>query len=263
MAVEEVELRPTIDRAWLESAAARDPIEHAYALWDLLHHPDRIRIVSAVVDGEPLGYLLLWLGHPAAPVVHWIGTDPRLGELAGRLPPRPLVAIVPEEFAYRVSEARGPVRSFPLLSMIAAESAPQARGETAIRRLRRDDRADLSRWASRQTDSVVAEYATFDPEAELAWGAFEDGRIVGVARAAVRLPHVWILGGVYVEPAARGEGWGRALVETALTAAIATGASLALYVREDRTPARSLYASLGFRTVGRRLWMDAGSGLTP
>lgn len=264
MTGEALDLRPTIDRAWLERVAVDDPVTHAYAIWDLGHHPDRIRLVSAVVGEETLGYLLIWLGHPAAPVVHWVGTDPRLLALARGLPARPMVAIVPVEFRSPVQQTRGPAREFPLLSMLAGDVRPAgARPETAIRRLQRADRAVLAPWAVRQEDTVVAEYSTFDPEGEHLWGAFEDARLVGVIRAAVRLPTVWVLGGVYVEPAARGEGWGRALVETALTAAIASGARLALYVREDRTPARLLYESLGFRAIGRRVWLDAGSGLAP
>jgi len=259
-----LEFRSAIDRTWLEAASSADPVAHAYALWDLDHAPDRIRFVAAAAGDETLGYLLVWLGHPVAPVVHWVGTDARLGPLADRLPSRPLVAIVPEEFRERVNATRGPARAHALLVLLASETgALPPRPEPEIRRLRAPDRGALSAWADRQDDAVVGEYAHLDPEAELVWGAFEDGRLVGAIRAAVRLPRIWVLGGVYVEPAARGEGWGRSLVETALSAARAAGAPLALYVREDRTPARTLYASLGFRSVGRRVWLDAGSGLSP
>jgi GNAT superfamily N-acetyltransferase len=259
-----LEFRPTLDRAWLEAEAARDPIVHAFALWDLDHHPAQIRLLSAEVDGRPLGYLLVWLGHPTSSVVHWVGTDPRLADLAGQLPPRPLVAVVPPEFRDAVERARGPVREYPLLTLLSVEPAPARNAEASgVRRLRRADRPGVVSWAARQDDPVVAEYPTLDPEEEMLWGTFDGDRLVGVVRAAVRLPQVWILGGVYVEPSARGGGRGRALVETALGAASDAGARLALFVREDRAPARALYAALGFQPVARRLWLDAGSGLYP
>jgi ribosomal protein S18 acetylase RimI-like enzyme len=260
---EEVEFPPTIDRAWLDREAARDPIAHAYALWDLAQHPGRIRVISAVVAGRTLGYLLVWFGRPEVPVVHWVGSDPRLATLASRLPDRPLVAIVPELFRAAVAELRGPVVEVPLLALLAADPSAGTVAPPGVRRLVGADREALAAWAAGQEDPVVVEYAHLDPETEMLWGAFDDERIVGVVRAAVRLPAIWILGGVYVEPAARGNGLGRALVATALGAARDEHAALALYVREDRPPARGLYASLGFRAVGRRYWLDAGSGLVP
>ena len=263
MTDEAVEYPPTIDRAWLDREAARDPIAHAYAVWDLAHHPGRIRVISAVVAGRTLGYLLVWFGHPAAPVVHWVGTDPRLEALAHRLPERPLVAIVPEPFRAVVRDHRGPVVEVPLLSLLATDLVEGAAGSPAVRRLAGGDRSALAAWASVQDDPVVAEYAHLDPDTETVWGAFDTERLVGVVRAAVRLPAIWILGGVYVEPSHRGQGLGRALVATALGAARDEHAALALYVREDRPPARALYAALGFRNVGRRYWLDAGSGLAP
>jgi ribosomal protein S18 acetylase RimI-like enzyme len=259
-----VELRPTVDRAWLERAAESDPVAHAYALWDLDHEPDRIRIVSAVAGDTPLGYLLIWLGHPTATVVHWVGSDPRLEALAERLPPRPLLAIVPEEFAATTRAARGPAREFPVLVLRAERG--RARGpvpERSVRTLRADDATRLAEFVARQPPGLVEEYRSLAPAREEIWGAVEAGRLIGVCRAAVRRPDVWILGGVYVEEAARGEGWGRSLVATALAAADRAGADLALFVREDRTPARLLYESLGFRPIGRRTWLDAGSGLEP
>lgn len=263
MAAESVELRPTLDRDWLEAAARADPVAHAYALWDLDHEPDRIRVVSAVLRSTTLGYLLIWIGNPAGLVVHWVGEDPRLEVLAGRLPARPLIAIVPEPFVAAARDARGPVREFPVLSMIADAPSAGPIPEREVRRLKREDRARLVDWAGRQESGMVDEYPALDPDREEIWGAFDGDRLLGVCRAAVRRPDVWILGGVFVETAARGEGWGRSLVATALRAAAHAGAPLALYVREDRTPARLLYESLGFRPIGRRVWIDAGSGVAP
>ncbi|HTT14991.1 MAG TPA: GNAT family N-acetyltransferase [Thermoplasmata archaeon] len=258
-----LEFRPTLDRRWLEHDALAHPVRHAYALWDLAHSPERIRFVSAVDGEETVGYLLVWLGHPAAPVVHWVGDDLRLVGLAAHLPPRPLVAIVPPAFAEAAAAARGPGRAVALLGLVGRGSADPGPVSETVRRLEAADRASLRAWAAQQDDPVVAEYAGLDPARELVYGAFEGDRLEGVVRAAVRLPALWVLGGVYVTPAARGEGFGRALVETVLRAAAAAGADVALYVREDRTPARTLYASLGFAPADRRVWLDLGAGLVP
>lgn len=260
-----IELRPTIDRAWLERVGAEHPITHAFALWDLERTPDRVRFFSAVEGEVPLGYLLVWLGHPTATIVHWVGDDPALSGLAQLLPPRPLVAIVPRGVRDLVVAARGPAREYGSLQMarvaVATTAAPEP--TPAVRLLERTDVPRLAAWARRQTDPVVASYPYLDPEADRIWGAFEDADLVGVVHAEVRLPRIWILGGVYVDPSARGRGYGRALVGAAARAAEATGAQAGLYVREDRAEARRVYEGLGFRTVDRRVWLDLGAGLTP
>jgi len=263
-----MELRPTIDREWLEHASAADPFAHAYARWDLEHAPYRVRFVSAVDGDETVGYLLIWLGHPTTTVVHWVGSDPRAGLLKDALPARPLVAIVPETFQSDVVLVRGPGRPLPILLLVR-----EARSETAtsvpspvpaeVRQLERRDHTELREFAARQADPVAAEYPALDPGEEAIWGAFSRDRLVGAARAAVRLEGVWLLGGVIVDPSLRGRGVGRALLEEAIARAEEEGARVGLYVREDRVEARRLYERLGFRPHGRRTWIDFGAGISP
>jgi len=263
-----MELRPTIDRTWLERAAAEDPFVHAYGLWDLDHVPNRVRFVSALDGERTVGYLLVWLGHPTATVVHWVGSDPRARILVDALPPRPLVAIVPETFQDLVVTARGPARPVSLL-LLAKDPTPTTRSNpnpptaAEVRRLQRADHSTLVAFARRQSDAVIAEYPGLDPEEDWIWGAFERGTLLGTIRAAVRLPGVWLVGGVFVDPSARNRGIGRALVEAALASARTSQVRVGLYVREDRTPARRLYDELGFRPAGRRTWLDLGAGTTP
>ncbi|HYA70696.1 MAG TPA: GNAT family N-acetyltransferase [Thermoplasmata archaeon] len=263
-----MELRPTIDREWLERNAARDPFSHAYGLWDLDHAPNRVRFISALDGEETVGYLLVWLGHPTRTVVHWVGADPRARILAGALPPRPLVAIVPEMFQNLAVAARGPARPFTLL-LLASETGVPPRANpnppvsAKVRRLERADHSALAEFAQRQTDPVAAEYPTLDPGEEWIWGAFDQGRLLGAVRAAVRLTDVWLVGGVFVDPPARGRGIGRALVEAALESARQERVRVGLYVREDRLEARRLYERLGFHALGRRTWLDLGAGFAP
>jgi ribosomal protein S18 acetylase RimI-like enzyme len=265
VASEPLALRPTIDRPWLERAAVTDPIAHALALWDLDHYPDRIRFVSAVRGEETVGYLLVWLGHPTTPIVHWFGPSEDAPALAEGLPPRPLVAIAPEEVALDIARARGPVTRHALLLYVVERGSARTviDAPAGVRRLNRSDRPALVALASRRGDMVVSEYSHIDPEQEAIWGSFEGGRLRAVARAVVRLPALWILGGVYVDPSARGRGLGVAVVGAALEAGVREGATAALYVRADRSAARSVYERAGFQLRGQRVWLDAGAGLEP
>jgi ribosomal protein S18 acetylase RimI-like enzyme len=259
-----VTLRSTIDYRWLEEAAKADPMAHAYSLWDLTHYPDRTRFVSAVRGETTVGYLLIWLGRPALPVVHWYGSVPASSPLIEALPPPPVVAVVPPEVEPLVSRTRGAVAPRGILTMVRARGTID-RGirRVEVRRLTRNDRPSIGAWALRRPDPVVTGYAAGDPEGEHLWGAFEDGYLVGIAGAAVRLPSIWVVAGVFVDPLARRRGVGRALMTSIIEAATSAGAEVGLYVREAAREARALYEGLGFRPAGRRVWLEYSAELKP
>ena len=255
-----LELRPTIDRTWLESAAAIDPVAHAYALWDLDRLPDQVRFVSAVRDGKTLGYLLIWRSVHGPPAVHWVA--PAFPELAGALPPRPLIVIGPEEVRPLVHQARGPCVDYTVLveaAPLGAHPAPTAL-DPQVHRLTREHVGDLEALARDSADPMAEGYAGLDPGPEVVFGGFEGSLLVGVARASVRRPSVWFVSGVFVRPAYRNRGWGGAVTRAVLREAERAGAPCALFVREDRREARAVYDRLGFHPVARRAWLDCGAG---
>jgi ribosomal protein S18 acetylase RimI-like enzyme len=258
-------LRPTIDRRWLERRATADPILHAYALWDLDRHPDQVRFVSAVRADETLGYLLIWLGARTAPIVHWFDETPEARALLGGFPPRPFVAVVPEGVRGEIEREHGPVGAYPLLILSARpeNDDPNPEATPAVRHLTGSDRGALLALTTDRSELVASEYPHLNPDRELIWGYFGGARLCGVARAVVRLPHVWLLSGVFVDPAQRGRGVGLALVRAALAEARAAGVVVGLYVREDRPAARAAYERAGFRPHARRVWLDAGTGGEP
>jgi len=239
-------------------------MRHAYALWDLVHLPDRVRFVSAVRDDATVGYLLIWLGRPARPVVHWFGPVPEASILARALPPRPFVAVVPEEACPTVLGERGAAEAHSVLLLLRERGPSGDRApRSGVRRLTRADRPALEAWARRGADPVVSEYASGDPDAEHVWGAFENEELVGIAGASVRLPTIWVVAGVYVEPSVRRRGVARSVVSAAIEAAETAGARVGLYAREDAHPARRLYEGLGFGVVGRQAWLDFGGVAGP
>ncbi len=252
----EVELRPGIDGPWLEREGDRDPVGHAYMLWDVARWPDLSQVVSAVVAGETVGYLLVWLGRPERPVVHWYRPDARADRLVERFPRPPFVAVVPVDADARLDRLAPRRRSERMTLMLRPRGLPSPGASTA-RRLTGADGPAVLRLAAGRPDRELAGYVGLDLETEPAWGVFEAGRLVGVARATVRLPVVWVLGGVFVEPTARGRGLGATLVGAFLREAERAGAPAGLFVLESAAPALRLYERLGFRATGTRLWVDA------
>jgi GNAT superfamily N-acetyltransferase len=253
-----VELRPTIDRAWLERAADRDPLAHAYALWDLDRLPEEVRFVSAVRDGTTVGYLLSWFGRPDRPVVHWFGGPDLADAFVPELPPPPFVAVVPREVGRAVVSRFPGARLAPLRSMLRARGAAPSLPGPPVRRLGRADRAALDDLVGRSHEPELAGYVGLDPSGDAVWGAFEGDRLIGVARAAVRLARLWVVGGVFVEPPSRGRGVAAALVGSLVAEAERAAAPVGLFVREEPPTARHLYGRLGFGEVGRRSWVEVG-----
>jgi len=263
MAPSRREVRPTIDRIWLEREARTDPVTHAYALWDLERFPAFVRFVSAGTGDSTEAYLLVWQPPGRPPIVHWVG--PAVEELAASLPPRPLIVTGTEAVRGLVEAARGPIAVYPTLVEVApvGASPPPTPLDPHVRRLTPSDAGALPDLFEGSTDTVLSGYARMDLEAEFVVGGFDRGTLVGVARAVVRLPQVWMVSGVFVRPSRRGQGWGHAVTRAVQLEAERRGAPCALYVREDNLPAITIYEQLGFRPVGRRDWFDCGASLAP
>lgn len=88
-------------------------------------------------------------------------------------------------------------------------------------------------------------------------GAFQDGRLVGVAgffrEQAPKARHKGKIWGVYVTPECRSGGIGRRLVETVVKRASGCDGlqQIQLTVSATQAAAKALYQSLGFETFGR------------
>lgn len=99
----------------------------------------------------------------------------------------------------------------------------------------------LDRFGKRLADSFVL-------------GAFSGPRLVGIAGFYVqpkpKHTHKGMLWGMYVTPEARSMGIGRRLVEAIIDHARQRVELIQLLVVSDNTPARRLYASLGFAEYG-------------
>jgi len=249
-------VRPGVDFHWLERSARSEPVEHAYALWDLVQAPDRTRFVSLVRDGETRAYILLWHGNAPAVIAHWVGEPDPL--LLPWLPHPPCVLLVPPAAAPLVEAARPGLVGTPTLMMVRDGSHPIPPDRHAVRKLTGRDRGLLVDLVDPESP-MHAEYARRDPDSQPVWGAFDKDRLVGVARARVTLPFAWVISGVYTRPDHRGRGVAQAVTGALCRQAEAIGAVPGLFVREENTPARRAYEKLGFRTIGRKVWFEAAA----
>lgn len=255
-------VRPGIDPVWLDRLFRERPADHALAVWDRNVWPEAVEFLTLEEEGRPSAYLLIWKGLPDCPVLHWLGAARDPAPLLDRFPDRPFLAIVPPELAPRVAELGAPAESYPLHLRERPQQLPVPTTRPT-RRLGAGDVPALHDLANSDRSTVTDTYLAVPPERDWVVGGFDGGALVAVARAEVRLPTVWHVSGVYTRPAARGAGWGRAVVAELIRAAAANGAATALFVRDDNGPARAVYDHLGYDLGGARVWVDAGAHRAP
>ncbi len=121
-------------------------------------------------------------------------------------------------------------------------------------------------WSA-EFEALVAEITAafireFDPSRERCWVAEKDGEIVGsvfLVKAGEKVSRLRML---YVEPSARGQGIGAALVDACIAEARRTGCeTLVLWTNDILTSARRLYEAAGFRLVAEKPHHSFGKDL--
>lgn len=113
-------------------------------------------------------------------------------------------------------------------------------------------------------EAIVAEVAadflrTHDPRRERCWIAEHEGLILGSVMLVRKSPTVAKLRLLYLEPAARGLGLGRRLVDECIAFAKAAGyRRVTLWTQSSLVAARHIYETVGFRLTSSRVHRDFG-----
>jgi ribosomal protein S18 acetylase RimI-like enzyme len=115
--------------------------------------------------------------------------------------------------------------------------------------------------AAYEREEVMTALHRFDPDLsraglrrilsqEMVAVARREGRVVATARTNARGLRTWQIGGVYVVPELRAQGWGRYVVGFLVDRIAENGKSVSLFVKEGNAPAIGLYRSMGFEDLG-------------
>jgi ribosomal protein S18 acetylase RimI-like enzyme len=253
-----------IDREWLEELATRDPILHAYALWDYHYFPDRTQFVTLSRGGRPKCYLLTWISPADIPTSHWISRDTDDELLVSALPPRPLTVVAPERVVKKVLAARGPA-TLSRVDLMEHHGDSKLLRPTSItvRRLTGADRPLVHRLLEKGPEALREGMQHVDLDTKMLWGALEGQELASIVHASVTLPTAWILNAVYTGEQFRGKGYCKAVVTAATRAGLETGAHVGLYVFADNLPAHRAYERVGFRVIEQKVIIDANDRPRP
>jgi GNAT superfamily N-acetyltransferase len=244
-----------IDAEWLGEQYRRSPVLNAFAVYDRAEFPDRIGFRVLERDGVPVAYLLLWSGSDGSRAVHWVGSTEAPERLAAAFPDPPLVAVVPDAAAAEVHR-RFPGADSHGIQLQVCERRTETTG--GVRLLHPGDEPALQEFAERVDDPLARGYRGRPLERGYLVRVFEGSRLLSVAAAMVRLPEVWLIGGVVTDPVARGRGHARNTTAWLVREALGAGALPSLYVLDDNRSARSVYDRLGFRSIDHRTRFELG-----
>jgi predicted GNAT family acetyltransferase len=95
------------------------------------------------------------------------------------------------------------------------------------------------------------------------YGVFEKGELVSYAGSFVKLPELWMIGGVYTAPERRNMGYALLATSAVTQEALKNADAAALFVRSDNYPALKVYEKIGYQKIGERIWVDVGTGMMP
>ena len=236
-----------------------DPLTHVYLLYDLIYELGRTDACFEVVGGDIAGYLLVWRG-PRVVCAHLWG---KAGNLVDRIPcdAKAIVVVHDRRFLGRAIDflkTKGGVEIEEYLDMVVDEESfrPYSAGR-AVRLSAKDghhvkeflELTRVSGWG------ISEEKARELLAKRRYYGLFEEGELVSIACAFLRMPEVWPIGSVYTHPDYRGRGYAKTVTSAITRDALTSGAKALLHVAEDNISAIHVYKALGYKTISKKPWI--------
>ena len=234
----------------------RKPITHAYLFYDVVYDCESTDVSFLLEDKVIRGYLLVWHGGSRLAVHLW-------GDA------KQLVSLLPQDLSSIIQLYNEELLEYTLNSI-------QRSGKTEVKwyydmvvdddSFKPYDAHVTVRLGTSHTEffaELVDEWAEPPSREKIHeilskwrwYGIFDNGKLVSVASAYIRLPEVWIIGGVYTRLGYRNKGYGKSVTSAITRDAIASGAVAILHVAENNEPAKKVYSKLGYRYLGKRPWI--------
>jgi len=244
---------------------SQDVIKHVFARYDIQYDPEHTTIHAFMEKSDVRGYILLYSGTDVPSVI--LECDEKTVET--------LIAYAPENHfvMHAPTKIRASIeRRFPNAKiyvenwmLIEKENAKFFNTKLARRLSTEEDTAHFADLVLNKKDRPNA-YAKkyIDWIAKMpVYGIFIDGVMVSYAGSFIQMPQIWMIGGVYTDPKHRNKGYALLATSAITKEALEKAEMAALFVRSDNNPAISVYEKIGYRKIGEKLWVDAGTGLKP
>jgi len=242
-----------------------DVTRHVFAFYDIQHEPDYTTIYAAFENMSLKGYVLIYTALEFPSVILECDSDiaEKLIEYAPKNRfimhvPRNLLPIIHRKFPH----AKHYVEDWML---VKSDDAIFFRSKLVRRLLTEYDASKLAMLLSSQKDrttGTVEKYVELISKQPI-YGVFVNGKLVSYAGSFIRLPQVWMIGGVYTHPKHRSKGYATLATSAVTEEALRNAETAALFVSSDNYSAVKVYEKIGYRKIGEKLWIDAGTGMKP
>jgi len=242
-----------------------DVLRHVFAFYDIQHEPDCTTMYAAFENGSLKGYILIYTALEFPSVILECETD-TAEKLVHYAPENHFIMHVPLNLLPIIK------RKFPRAKcyvedwmLVKSDDAIFFRSKL-LRRLRTED--DASKLAmllsSRKgrTTGTVKKYVELISKQPI-YGVFVNGELISYAGSFIQLPQVWMIGGVYTHPKHRSKGCATLATSAVTEEALKNAEAAALFVRSDNYSAIKIYEKIGYKKIGEKLWIDAGTGMKP
>jgi len=242
-----------------------DVMRHVFAFYDIQHEPEHTTMYAAFEDEQMKGYILIYtaLEFPNVILECEKGIAEKLIEHAPEnrfimhAPPN-LLPIIKRKFPH----AKNYVEKWML---VKKDEASFFKSKLVRRLFTEDDALRLAMLLSIQKNrpkGTVKKYFDLISKQPI-YGVFVNGDLVSYAGSFIQLPQVWMIGGVYTHPKHRSKGYATLATSAVTEEALKNAESAALFVRSDNYSAIKVYGKIGYKKIGEKLWIDAGTGMKP
>jgi GNAT superfamily N-acetyltransferase len=242
-----------------------DVIKHVFAFYDIQHEPEKTIMYAAFENEKLRGYILIYTALDFPSVVLECEEDTA----------EKLLAYSPENhFIMHVQPNLLPIikRKFPELEnydenwMLVKKGQANFFKSTLACRLRtEDDASKLANLLSIREErprGTVSRFMNMISNMPT-YGIYENSQLVSYAGSFIQLQQVWMIGGVYTHPDHRNKGYATLASSAVTEEALKNAETAALFVRSDNYSAVRVYEKIGYKSIGKKLWVDVGTGLRP
>ncbi|MGB9959920.1 MAG: GNAT family N-acetyltransferase [Candidatus Bathyarchaeales archaeon] len=253
------------NRQWVIQFLRKDAVRNVFALYDLQHETANTKMYAAF-EGEVLkGYILTYTG-TTFPSAVLEGESEAAKALVKYAPKNSFILHTPRNLMPIVTE------KFPNTKCYTEDWMLVKRGHAIffksphVRKLKGlEDAEKLMMLFATNTDRPRESLErNFERVSKTSiYGVFINGELISCASVFIKLPEVWLIGGVYTRPNHRKKGYATLATSAITEEALKNAECASLFVRNDNYSAIRVYEKIGYKKIGEKIWVDVGTGLKP
>lgn len=242
-----------------------DTIRHMFAVNDLMNDPQHTIAYAAIENGSLKGYILTYTGTDI-PSVIFECEENVADRLIERAPTYNCIIHAPPNLQQTIKKHFPHAKHYVEDRMLVKSRDAAYFKSELVRQLQSEEDAsklfDLLLSRKDRPQNTLKKYAEWLGKMPIC-GVFRNNQLVSCAASFIQLPEVWFVGGVYTRPEQRSKGYATLATSAITEEALEKAEAATLFVRSDNHWAKRVYEKIGYRKIGEKLWIDAGTGLKP